>query len=122
MSETISKLQPNRTVHLRGFDTFAAAATVHSASATGFRASGTFRDPADFAVAVLYDADNFFEHPSIRYLPDFDFDGLTLSFDVQYSSGLQPIDSPKYNWIDWATLDFIRADGTTGQVRLWDHA
>ena len=120
--ESIFKLQPDRTVHLRGFDTFAAAATVHSASATGFRASGTFRDPADFAVAVLYDADNFFEHPSIRYLPDFDFDGLTLSFELQYSNGLQPIDSPKYNWIDWATLDCIRADGTTGQVRLWDHA
>ncbi|HXJ42847.1 MAG TPA: hypothetical protein VNH18_26430, partial [Bryobacteraceae bacterium] len=122
MSETIFKLQPDRTVHLRGFDTFAAAATVHSASATGFRASGTFRDAADFAVAVLYDADNFFEHPSIRYLPDFDFDGLTLNFDLAYSSGLQPIDSPKSDWIDWAALDCIGADNTPGQVRLWDNA
>ena len=43
-----------------------------------FEISGIFRDPADFAVAVLYDADNFFEHPSIKYLPDFNFAGLTL--------------------------------------------
>lgn len=122
MPETIFKLQPDRTVHLRGSDTFAAAATLHSASPTGFRASGTFRDPADFAVAVLYDADNFFEHPSLRYLPDFDFDGLTLSFNLHYSPGLQPLDSPKYNWIDWATLDCLRADNTPAKVSLWDNA
>ncbi len=122
LSETIFKLQPDRTVHLRGFDTFAAAAAVHSASPAGFSATGTFRDPADFTVAVLYDADNFFEHPHLRYLPDFDFDGLTLSFDLHYSARMQPIDSPKYNWIDWATLDCIRADGTASKVSLWDNA
>jgi hypothetical protein len=122
LPERIYKLQPDRTVHLRGFDTFAAAACIHSASPTGFKVSGTFRDPADFAVAVLYDADNFFEHPLLKYLPDFDFSGLTLTFDLCYSAGLQPIDSPKYNWIDWATLDCIRADGTPAKVLLWDHA
>lgn len=73
-------------------------------------------------MAVLYDADNFFEHPSLRYLPDFDFDGLTLSFDLHYSAGLQPIDSPKYNWIDWATLDCIPATGDPSKVSLWDNA
>lgn len=122
MSEKIWKFQPDRTIYLRGFDSFAAAAAVHSASSTGFTVSGTFRDPADFAVAVLYDADNYFEHPRLRYLPDFDLGGLTLSFDVRYSDGVQPIDSPKFNWIDWATLDCIREDGGTAQVRLWDHA
>ncbi len=122
MSETIWKFQPDRTIYLRGFDSFAAAAAVHSASSTGFTVSGTFRDPADFAVAVLYDADNFFEHPRLKYLPDFDIAGLTLRFDLRYSDGVQPIDSPKFNWIDWATLDCIRDDGTTAQVRLWDNA
>ena len=122
MPERINKLQPDRTVYLRGFDSFAAAASVHSASPDGFTVSGTFRDPADFAVVVLYDADNFFEHPSIKYLPDFNFAGLTLTFDLKYSAGLQPIDSPKFNWIDWATLDCIRADGSTAKIRLWDHA
>ena len=122
MPERINKLQPDRTLALRGFDTFAAAASIHSASPTGFTVSGTFRDPADFAVAILYDADNYYEHPLIKYLPDFNFNGLTLSFDLNYSDGLQPIDSPKYNWIDWATLDCILADGTTAQVNLFNNA
>lgn len=122
LPERIYKLQPDRTLSLRGFDTFAAAATIHSASPTGFKVSGTFRDPADFAVAVLYDADNFYEHPRLKYLPDFDFSGLTLSFNLHYTDGLQPIDSPKYNWIDWATLDCIRPNGTAAKVRLWDNA
>ena len=112
LPERIYKLQPDRTLHLRGFDSFAAAASIHHATPTGFEVSGIFRDPADFAVAVLYDADNFFEHPSIKYLPDFDFSGLTLNFTLQYSDSVQPIDSPKYSWIDWATLDVIRPDGT----------
>ena len=77
----------------------------------------------DFAVAVLYDADNLFEHPSIRYLPDFNFAGLTLNFSLLYTDSLQPIDSPKFNWIDWATLDVVREDGTTTNgVSLWDNA
>jgi hypothetical protein len=122
LPERIYKLQPDRTVALRGFNSFAAAASIHSASPTGFQVSGTFRDAADFAVAVLYDADNYYEHPRIKYLPDFDFAGLTLNFSLTYSDGLQPIDSPKFNWIDWATLDCIRADGTTASVRLFDNA
>src|SRR6185312_2737808 len=122
MSERINKLQPDRTLHLRGFDTFAAAATIHHATASGWQITGTFRDPADFAVAILYDADNFFEHPSIKYLPDFNFAGLTLDFSLHYTDSAQPIDSPKFNWIDWATLDVIRADGTTANVPLWENA
>ncbi len=122
MPERIYKLQPDRTLSLRGFNTFAAAASIHNASPTGFQVSGTFRDPADFAVAVLYDADNFFEHPSIKYLPDFNFAGLTLDFSLLYTDSVQPIDSPKYNWIDWATLDVIRADGTTANISLLENS
>jgi hypothetical protein len=122
LPERIYKLQPDRTLCLRGFDSFAAAASLHNASPTGFQISGVFRDPADFAVAVLYDADNYFEHPSIRYLPDFNFAGLTLEFSLQYGDGVQPIDSPKYNWIDWATLDVIRSDGTTANISLLNNA
>jgi hypothetical protein len=107
---------------LRGFDGFASAAAIHHASPDGFTISGTFRDPADFAVAVLYDADNPYEHPRLKYLPDFDFSGLALSFNVLYSGGVQPIDSPKFNWIDWATLDCIRADGSTANIPLWPNA
>jgi hypothetical protein len=122
LPERIYKLQPDRTVYLRGFNSFAAAASIHNASPTGFEVSGAFLDPADFAVAVLYDADNYFEHPSIKYLPDFNFSGLTLDFSLLYTDSLQPIDSPKYNWIDWATFDVIRADGTTANIPLFDNA
>jgi hypothetical protein len=122
LPESIQKLQPDRTLALRGFDGFASAAAIHHASPDGFTISGTFRDPADFAVAVLYDADNFYEHPRLKYLPDFDFSGLTLSFNLLYSDGLQPIDSPKSNWIDWATLDCILTDGSKPRIPLWQYA
>ncbi len=122
MSETFNKFQPDRTVYLRGFNTFAAAASVHSASPSGFTVSGTFRDPADFAVVVLYDVDNYYEHPLIKYLPDFNLAGLTLDFDLNYSDAVQPIDSPKFPWVDWATLDCILENGSTAQVPLFRNA
>jgi hypothetical protein len=121
MSERIYKLQPNRTMALRGFDDLGAAAALHAATSSSFKVSGVFRDPADFAVLILYDADNFYEHPRLKYLPDLRFDGLTLSFDVRYT-GLMPLDSPKYATIDWPYLDFILADGATGREPLFAHA
>jgi hypothetical protein len=121
MPEKIYKLQPNRTIHLRGFDDLGAAAAMHSATANSFKVSGVFRDAADFAVLIVHDADNFFDHPRIRYLPDFDFDGLTLEFDVKYT-GLMPLDSPKYPTIDWPFLDVILANGSSTRIRLFDHA
>lgn len=121
MPEILTKLQPNRTMQLRGFDAFGAAAALHSATANSFTVSGVFRDSADFAVLVLYDADNFYEHASLKYLPDFDFSQLNLSFDVKYT-GLRPIDSPRYATIDWPYLDVIREDNSTARIRLSDHA
>jgi hypothetical protein len=93
LPERIYKLQPNRTLALRGFDDLGASAALHSATSDSFKVSGVFRDPADFAVLMLHDADNFYEHPRLRHLPDFDFAGLTLTFDVRYE-GLMPLDSP----------------------------
>lgn len=121
MNERIHKLQPNRTLVLRGFDDLGASAALHSATETSFKVSGVFRDPADFAVLILYDADNFYEHPRLKYLPDFRFGGLTLRFDVRYS-GLMPLDSPKYATIDWPYLDYILEDGSTGQAPLFANA
>jgi hypothetical protein len=121
LPERIYKLQPNRTLALRGFDDLGAGAALHSATPSSFTVSGVFRDPADFAVLVLYDADNFYEHPDLKYLPDTNFAGLTLSFDVRYN-GLMPLDSPKYASIDWPYLDAIRPDGSTARLRLHDYA
>lgn len=121
MAERIYKLQPDRTVYLRGFDFLGASAAVVDAAPDGFTVKGTFRDAADFAVVVLYDADNFFEHPRIKYLPDFNFDGLVLSFDLA-SSNLMPLNSRKYATIDWPYLDVETPEGVTVQVRLSEHA
>src|SRR3954447_24710234 len=119
--EQIAKLQPDRTLYLRGFTGVGSAASLYGCSQTGFNVSGAFRDMADFCVLVLYDADNSFEHYSVRYLPDFDLSGMKLSFDVAYR-GLQPLDSSKYSWIDWSQLDVIRKDESTARIPLWDHA
>jgi hypothetical protein len=121
MADQIFKLQPDRTLYLRGFDGVGAAASLCQASPTGFTVCGVFRDMADFCVLVLYDADNLFEHYSVRYLPSFDLSGMVLNFNLSYQ-GLQPIDSSKFSWIDWAQLDVIDVAGETSQVRLWDHA
>lgn len=117
-TEQIAKFQPDRTLYLRGVDGAGAAAALYQASLTGFSLSGVFRDMADFCVLVIYDADNTFEHYSIRYLPDFNVSGMTLSFDYS-TTGLQPLDSVKYSWIDWGILDLITQDGLPLQVPLF---
>lgn len=122
MPEQISKFQPNRTVSLRGFDRRGAAAALHSATGTGFTLSGVFRDQADFAVGILYDADDYYEHPLMRYLPDFELGGMKLEFDVNLGAGLQPIDSPKYNWINWASLACILKTGEPKYISLWENS
>lgn len=106
---------------LRGFDDRGAGAALHAATGDSFKVSGVFRDAADFCVLMLYDADNFYEHPRLKYLPDFDFSGMALQFDVHYE-GLQPIDSDKFPTIDWPFLDVVRPDGSTERVRLFDYA
>ena len=67
MPDTLQKLD-YLTMHLRGFDRRGAAAALHSASATGFTLSGVWKDSADFAVLVLYDADDHFGHPRCSVL------------------------------------------------------
>lgn len=115
--EAIWKLQPNRSLALRGFDDRGAAAALVDATDSSFRVAGVFRDSADFCVLVVYDADDFFHHPRQKPLPDFNFADVTLEFDVTYS-GLIPLDSSLFPSIDWPYLDVIREDGTSTQVRL----
>lgn len=119
--EAITKFQPNRSIYLRGVDRRGAAGAITEATATGFTVNGVFRDMADFAVVVFHDSDNYYEHYRIKSLPDTNLSGVTLAFDLHYD-GLQPIDSNRYNWIDWATLDVIKGTGEPAKVRLYDHA
>ncbi len=121
MPDVLYKLQPDRTMYLRGFDHLGAGAALHNARPDGFEVTGVFRDPSDFTVLVLWDADDYFNHPSLKYLPDTNFSGLTLQFDASYQN-LMPLNSTKYATIDWPYLDVQFSDGTSKQVRLNDYS
>ena len=120
-TERINKFQPDKTFSLGGFTGFGAAASLCETSPTGFEVYGVFRDQADFCVLDIYNADNAYEHYSVKYLPDFDVTGLVLNFNLNYKN-LQSIDSAKYSWIDWAQLDLVQTTGEPVRVALWDHA
>ena len=115
--DAIAKLQPHRTMHLQGFDGYGCTACLHSASDTGFTIDGVWGEQSDFAVLILFDADNVFEHPRMRYLPDSKFDGMVLSFRLAMVNCV-PIDSDYYKWLDWGTLNVLYGDGTTQQISL----
>lgn len=115
--DQIFKLQPHRTISLQGFDGFGAAAALWAASDSGFNVSGVFRDQGDFAVLVLFQKDDPFGHPRFSYLPDGNFTGLKLDFDIQFQ-GIQAFESKKWPWIDWAFLNCYDASGALHQKRL----
>src|ERR1017187_10072349 len=108
-------------MHLQGFDGYGCTATLHDASDAGFTLSGVWGEQDDFAVLVLFDADNQFEHPAARYLPDFDFTGIGLGFTLAVDFCAR-IDCDLYPWIDWPYLNVLYTDGTEQQVRLSEYA
>ena len=109
-------------MHLRGFDRRGAAAALHSATANSLACSGVFRSADDFAVIVLFKRDNIFEHHSIRWLEDGDLSGMTVSFDYSAGDSVAPLDSTFFESIPHRSLSFIRNDGTSGTLPLFDHA
>ncbi len=112
----IFKFQPHRTLYLRGFDRRGAAASPHNASAAGFTLSGCWSDQADFAVAVLLDADDVYGHLfTSRYLPDFSLAGVTLDFDMAWA-GCQNPTSSKYPSVAWGSLSYIARSVAGGVV------
>src|ERR1035437_5153578 len=121
MPDVLNKLQPDRTMYLRGFDHLGAGAAMHNARPDGFEVTGVFRDPSDFAVLVVWDANDFFNHPTLRYLPDTNFSGLALQFDASYEN-LMPLNCTKNATIDWPNLEMRFTDGTSTRVLLSDYA
>jgi phage tail sheath gpL-like len=115
--DQILKLQPHRTMHLQGFDSYGAAAALWGASDTGFSLSGVFRDQGDFAVLVLFQKDDPFGHPRFAYLPDGNFTGLKLDLDIEWQ-GIQAFESKRWPWIDWAYLNAYDANGNLVQHPL----
>lgn len=117
-TEAISKLQPHRTMYLRGFDRRGCVAAITQASSTGFKVTGTWGDLADFVVLMLHDMDDVFGHVmSTKYLPDTDFTNVVLDFDLAITSGMSPI-SPKNQSVPWGMISYIKGDGTKGTVTL----
>src|SRR5438477_5546153 len=115
--DQVYKLQPHRTLSLQGFDAYGAAAALHSTSETSFNVSGVFRDQGDFAVLVLFQKDDPFGHPRFSYLPDGNFTGLKLDFDIEWQ-GIQAFESKKWPWTDWAYLNCLLGNGQTMQKPL----
>ena len=101
MSETIQKLRPDRDLQVYFYRPTAIAA-LSNATATGFRLSGSWRQQFDWAV-LEWNRDNVFEHPSLRYLPDGDLSGLSLSYE-ESRIGCIPIDSDLFPTVDWPYL------------------
>lgn len=101
MSEQLYKLTPNRDLQCY-FLTPSAIAAMSQSSDTGFTVSGKWRQQFDWAV-VEWNRDNTFEHPALRYLPDGDLSGLTLTYTEQ-RQGCIPIESNLYPVVDWDNL------------------
>src|ERR1700685_2006424 len=108
MAEQIYKLTPDRDLQCY-FLTPSAVAAMSQASDSGFTVSGKWRQQFDWCV-VEWNRDNVFEHPALRYLPDGDFSGLTLSYQeerincIPIESNLGPVVDWN-NWRIWATDD-----------------
>ena len=103
-------------MYLRGFDRRGSAASLNNASAAGFTLSGCWSDQADFAVAVLFDADDVYGHLyTSRYLPDFSLAGVTLDFDLAWT-GCQNPTSSKYPSVAWGSLSYITRSVAGGAV------
>src|SRR4051794_37286387 len=113
---TIHKLEPAHTVSLRGFDRRGAAAAISSATSSGFTVSGCWSDQADFAIALLYDADDVYGHLyTSKYLPDFSLAGVTLDFDLALTGCQNPI-STKFQSVPWGALSYITRSVSGGVV------
>lgn len=117
-TEAISKLQPNRTMYLRGFDRRGAAAAMSGASSSGFKVTGLWSDQADFAVLVLLDEDDLYGHlETTRYLPSANMTGATLEFDVALTACFSPT-SVKFDSLLAGQLQYITSAEVSGSLPL----
>lgn len=107
MADQIYKLSPHRDLQCY-FLTPSAIAAMSQASDSGFIVSGKWRQQFDWAVAE-WNRDNAFEHPALRYLPDGDLSGLTLTYEEE-RIGCIPFESNLVPVVDWDNLRIWAAD------------
>ncbi|GEM_PF-4054200 len=121
MPETITKMQPDRTLYVASFSPQSAIGTIHHATPTGFELSGRFNALTD-NVILEWNRDNDFEHPQLRYLPNGDFTGLTLSYDYAHS-GLADIASAIFPYTGFPYLNvYAGTPESLYQVALQNYA
>lgn len=109
MAEQIYKLSPHRDLQCY-FLTPSAIAAMSQASESGFTVSGKWRQQFDWCV-VEWNRDNVFEHPALRYLPDGDLSGLTLTYQETRTNCI-PIESNLDPIVDWSNLRVWATDDT----------
>lgn len=115
---SFTKLNPTRSMYLRGFDRRGASASLNNATENGFQVSGIFSDQADFVVLMLFDADDLYGHlTTSKYLPDFSLRDVILDFDLSTDGCFNPT-SPKFESVPWKSISYILASGTSGTVEF----
>ena len=126
MAEQLLKLSPHRDLQCYYFQPSAIAA-LSAAADTGLHFPVSWRQQWDWAV-VEWNRDNTFEHPLLRYLPDFgtpSFNGITLSY-VEQRTNCVPMESNMFPSVEWPYLRIWVPNGTSRDdiyfVRLSDYA
>src|ERR1700728_1693651 len=109
MAEQLFKLSPDRDLQCY-FLMPSAIAAISQASDSGFTVSGKWRQQFDWCV-VEWNRDNVFEHPALRYLPDGDLSGLTLTYQESRTNCI-PIESNLDPVVDWSNLRVWATDDT----------
>lgn len=120
---SLSKLRPDQTMQLQGFDDYSSTALFHNATSNGWVISGEWGNSqlTSFVVLQLWNAQNQFEHPQARYLPDFAFDGVILSW-IEERVNCIPLDSALYPYVTWPYLGIIDTEGVQYLVPLASYA
>lgn len=110
MSETLYKLSPHRDLQVY-FERPSAIAAISNSASDGFTVSGTWRQQFDWAV-VEWNRHNVIEPHFMRYLPDGDLSGLTLTYEETRENCI-PIDSDLYPTVDWHVLRIWTREGSS---------
>jgi hypothetical protein len=113
MSETLSKLTPNRDLQCY-FQEPTAIAALSQTGATEFTVSGCWRQQFDWAV-LEWNRDNVFEHPALRNLPDGNLSGVVLTYEEMRTNCIA-MDSIWYPTVDWPYLRIWADAGGTETV------
>lgn len=118
MGTPIGMFDPRYSMYIGGFDRRGASASINNVTQTSFKVTGVFNDLADFVTLYLFDSDDFFGHLyTSKYLPKFDLTSVVVDFDLTFTNCYFP-GSYKNPSVPWGSLQWVKADGTSGSSPL----